>query len=427
MVAIASRSRYASTLDSLRPSALALIRADRPVPGLACLSETVPPSLLPIAGKPLLFFTLEDLAAVGFSAVAIAIAPDDTSVRDAVGDASAWGLTVEWLQTDRRATNQALRRRIDPTMARPTLILDAMVLRSPSVRAALAAAESAPKSMLFNTRFGVHLIPPSTAGTPHGASDMPLDLSGDALPVRTLADYHTANMRTLSGHLGGLALDAPPATGPTPNADPVKPRNQGTQNGSIHIGAFTLVDGDAVLTGRVSISEGCVIGPDTVIRDSVVLPNTHVGAGLHIENAVLAGSVLLRNERSERTPPAVPQSEPPRPQPPRRPATAPGTSRPQTPTLMEKGFAGVLLTVSLGRHPRHRALASVVAGRMRLIGTGSEGPGDGPQGAFRPSDLLLGQDGDALERRLTDLVTLARLDGPGTLRILARGWRRLGR
>jgi len=60
------------------------------------LTDSCPKPLLPVAGKPLIVWHLERLAAAGFYRVVINHAHLGQQIEDALGDGSAWGLQIAY-------------------------------------------------------------------------------------------------------------------------------------------------------------------------------------------------------------------------------------------------------------------------------------------------------------------------------------------
>lgn len=59
------------------------------------LTDTIPKPLLPVAGKPILFYVLEQIREAGITDIGIVIAPDSgRAIKEAVGDGSRWGALI---------------------------------------------------------------------------------------------------------------------------------------------------------------------------------------------------------------------------------------------------------------------------------------------------------------------------------------------
>jgi glucose-1-phosphate thymidylyltransferase len=65
------------------------------------LTHTSAKQLVPVANKPVLFYGIEAMAAAGISEVGIIVAPETGGeIRDAVGDGSQFGISVEYIDQD---------------------------------------------------------------------------------------------------------------------------------------------------------------------------------------------------------------------------------------------------------------------------------------------------------------------------------------
>jgi glucose-1-phosphate thymidylyltransferase len=65
------------------------------------LTHTSAKQLVPVANKPVLFYGLEAMAEAGIAEVGIIVAPETgAEIREAAGDGSAFGLTIEYIEQD---------------------------------------------------------------------------------------------------------------------------------------------------------------------------------------------------------------------------------------------------------------------------------------------------------------------------------------
>src|SRR5437764_3764219 len=65
------------------------------------ITHTNAKQLIPIANKPVLFYGLEAIARAGITDVGIVVGQTAAEVQAAVGDGSAWGLRVDYVEQDR--------------------------------------------------------------------------------------------------------------------------------------------------------------------------------------------------------------------------------------------------------------------------------------------------------------------------------------
>jgi glucose-1-phosphate thymidylyltransferase len=64
------------------------------------LTYTSAKQLVPVANKPVLFYALESLAAAGIRDIGIVVGDTHAEIRAAVGDGSAWGARVTYIEQD---------------------------------------------------------------------------------------------------------------------------------------------------------------------------------------------------------------------------------------------------------------------------------------------------------------------------------------
>lgn len=60
-------------------------------------SHTVNKHLIPLGGKPMIFYPIENLASSGFDELAIIVSKDDKLLQQVVGDGSRWGIKISYI------------------------------------------------------------------------------------------------------------------------------------------------------------------------------------------------------------------------------------------------------------------------------------------------------------------------------------------
>ena len=64
------------------------------------LTYTSAKQLVPVANKPVLFYAIESLAAAGIRDIGIVVGDTQAEIRAAVGDGSAWGVSITYIEQD---------------------------------------------------------------------------------------------------------------------------------------------------------------------------------------------------------------------------------------------------------------------------------------------------------------------------------------
>src|SRR6476661_7385215 len=64
------------------------------------LTYTSAKQLVPVANKPVLFYGIESLAEAGIRDIGIVVGDTEAEIREAVGDGSAWGVSITYIEQD---------------------------------------------------------------------------------------------------------------------------------------------------------------------------------------------------------------------------------------------------------------------------------------------------------------------------------------
>lgn len=92
---------------------------------MAPLTDSCPKPLLPLAGKPLIEYHLERLAAAGFREVVINHAWLGHMLEASLGDGSRWGLTIHWsAETEALETGGGIHKALPLLGAEPFLLVN---------------------------------------------------------------------------------------------------------------------------------------------------------------------------------------------------------------------------------------------------------------------------------------------------------------
>jgi len=196
------------------------------------VAQTVPKTMLPVAGRPFADWQLGWLADAGITSVVYSIGYLGEQVRDHVGDGAAWGLDVVYVDEGRelRGTGGALRLACDHgVLADRFLVLygDSWLQVDPAATYATAVTSGLPALMTVyenNGQFdtsnveyadgrvvryekGLDPIPASMRWIDYGLSVLERDLVAERIPAEVVADLSTlCTALAAEGNLAGLLV-----------------------------------------------------------------------------------------------------------------------------------------------------------------------------------------------------------------------------
>jgi mannose-1-phosphate guanylyltransferase/phosphomannomutase len=309
------------------------------------LTQDRPKPLVPVAGKPLLFYLLERLRGWGIDEVAITTGYLGERLRAAVGDGSPWGLGVRYAEEPSPRGTAGGVRDLLPFLDSTFLVVsgDALceldVARMLAIHRAggniatlcLAPPESALRFGLVRTHgarvhsftekpslerllpgaginTGIYLLEPSTLESVPGEGMV--DFAKDVFPGLLRAGhsigavYATTYWRDVGTLAAYREVHAEALTGswpwPRPSGGPAIVAPSARIHGPVHLGAGTRIGEDASLEGPCFIGAGCRVGSRATVRNSVLLDGARAGTGSSVIDSVLCegavaspGSVLV--------------------------------------------------------------------------------------------------------------------------------------
>jgi mannose-1-phosphate guanylyltransferase/phosphomannomutase len=309
------------------------------------LTQDRPKPLVPVAGKPLIFYLLERLRGWGIDRVAITTGYLGERLREAVGNGAAWGLEVRYAEEPAPRGTAGGVRDLLPFLDGTFLVVSGDALCEVDVARMLAVhrgggnvatlclapPESALRFGLVRTRgaqvdsftekpslqrllpgaginTGIYMLEPAAlTGVP--GSGM-VDFARDVFPGLLAAGhsigavYATTYWRDVGTLSAYREVHAEALTGswpwPRPAGGPAMVAQSARIHGPVHLGAGTRVGEDASLEGPVFIGANCRVGSGATIRNSVLLDGSRAGTRSYVIDSVLCegaaappGSVLV--------------------------------------------------------------------------------------------------------------------------------------
>lgn len=239
-------------------------------------------ALLPVAGKPLVVHLVEQLARDGIRHLRVAGSIQQHAVRRRLGDGDEWGVKIRYSDLH------------DAELRTQTLLEHGQCL--------YLCGDNLHVGNFSTLRPGDG----ARVADPSARTEQPgfwkLEPSGPACysiadatrsvyfrdPVMTVRGYHACNLDAASG--GDVALLLPGRAvqpGVTIDWDSNIASDVALGDG-ILIGKHCRVGRGVRLQDHCTIGNGCVIGRDARLRNVCLLPNTYVGAGVGLMDAVVA-------------------------------------------------------------------------------------------------------------------------------------------
>ena len=286
-------------------TAQAILIADHEAPALHPFTESLPPCLLPVAGRPVLVHVLDELCEFGITKVFIVMSSFPEMIRAALDDGHRWGLEVEYVLTAGNERFDEILKRTPWDREQPVVISSADRVRGGANQAFLKRLEieekAAPSSWrAFDGRgrdLGLTYLVPNAMSIQR----MVLEDSSVA-PILTPEALFQANKDALDGILtvdshsvethGGGDSDNVLDGAPTTTEDGLLAGNGVVVHDSAEVvgkcmagarcrmGANATLGPNAVLGRRVFIDEGATV------RNSVILAETYVGRGVVLDGVI---------------------------------------------------------------------------------------------------------------------------------------------
>ncbi len=292
----------------------AVVFADRSGAELAPLCDTTTPALLHLANRPLLQYTLEDLAVAGVDEILLVVSDDVDEVRQQFGDGAMWGLRIHYLLSRGEEHPNRLLKRFKRLLRAPFLATRGDILRTLSSAGFLAIAKNHAADAV-TARSGSE-----TAGLML-VNDPNMDLSSLAWPLSRPASPDVASVDLRPGRVSRLdnlrsfydaameimhCRDCPQI----PAGLEVEPGlfvgrasqvNAGNcTGGQVMVGSNTWIHPKSRISGPSSVGDDCYIDSGAEIDRSIVMPGTYVGEELTVSQAIVTGNTLLRIDSGTR-------------------------------------------------------------------------------------------------------------------------------
>ncbi len=290
----------------------ALVFADRLGSELKPLTEKLSVPMLPVAGKELLIYTIEELVAAGIRDLVVFVtAHGDTVGATTLGDGERWGCSIRYVLSRGEELPSEVWPRLNLGDDEAVLVMRGDLLRSPAAEKFLARAQSQSGSFAFcgqeDGRGSLLLVRPGCPDVGELIDSLrwqdPLrqpregrcDCGDVAInSLKDLPAFHSANLDVVAGRFPGLSVSGRNVALGLHAGRGARVVPKSLKKGVAYVGANSRVHPEAEFVGEVVIGSDVVVDRAATIRDSVILPRTYVGELVEVANAIVSSRYLIR-------------------------------------------------------------------------------------------------------------------------------------
>jgi hypothetical protein len=288
-----------------------LILADRLRADFGALPGDYLPALLPVGGKSVIDYCLEDIREAGVHRAHIVVPKGDSSIYNALGAGARLGLKLSYIEAD-GSSGYAEAARLARQDSGALLVLRGDMLRGHCIKAiwpdrvAGSAAFYCGDRPLGIVTVDAHSDPTLAldhliwerlqTNAPCGGNLIRLPLVGIGFSgIDSLSALHTAFKGLLEKRFAGLQpggrFNPSNGTWVSTHADVA---TDSEISGTVRIGRQVKIHSATRLNGTSDIGDLAVIDRGAEISNTLVMPGTYVGRGARLENAIVWGPWLYR-------------------------------------------------------------------------------------------------------------------------------------
>ena len=309
-----------------------IVFADRQGRELSPFTHQTCVALLPVAAKPLIEYTLDSLSEAKIQKVLIVISADTESIRKTLGYGERWGMQFSYFLSRGQEDPAQILLRLGNTLTDERyLLIRADVLRSLNIGEFLSQTIEEKTSVVATIQqrhIGLCLLrkrvaPPfwedshvlqwDVMTTQRTIPNLHYkEVEGQFSFLDSFRSYHQANLDVAAGVFKDLVLpigrqinkklrigykaSVLPCSSETSYTGKISHASSSTaflENSGL-VGAYSRVHAQAALINQVVLSHGVIVDRHALLNNTVVLPNTYIGEGVELRNAVVWGNLLVR-------------------------------------------------------------------------------------------------------------------------------------
>lgn len=290
----------------------AIIFANRIGDELAPLDQYYCPALLPVGNKPVIEYTLEDIAVSGIKVVKLIISSQAQMIEQQLGGGERWGLSIQYFLSKPQEDTRSVLCRLSLSSESAVLIVRGDIFRSPCLTNFINFSKQFPnefvQAKMANQNAGMLLLP---AAYPYLDNiDWPLSHDCDSDSVVTLVLHGLCNM--LDNFQAYMTVNLCLARNEIPSFTPMdrsftsaNPEQDFYVGAKTHtgdlskqnawgiIGENSWVDPSVKMESAILIGNDTLIDKDSILKNCLILPHTYVGEGLEVNNSILCKKLLI--------------------------------------------------------------------------------------------------------------------------------------
>lgn len=288
-----------------------VIFADRAATGTDPIEKRYCPALLPVAGRPTIVHTIEDLASAGIKKAYVVISAQAREIESLLGNGARWGMQIEYVLSRGEQKPSVTLSRIGRQLCAPYLLLRGDILRSPILRDFMVNAPSQGSDAIHagiqGRHAGVVLIKQlkNNSATDklqwpnlkHERVEKVSSVSiqkADLNYLNTIIDFFTTSLSIARGEFTGILHYGLRTENGVVHAKNLKLDKDTTLDGALCAGNNVRIGRGVKIHGMVIVSDGVMIDRGATLRNCIVLPDTYVGCEVNIENAIVSTEYILR-------------------------------------------------------------------------------------------------------------------------------------
>lgn len=310
LLALSTRTRQSGEKNYAGKNQVeALVFADRVGNELLPLTKDIPVPLLPVNGKPLIEHTFDDLAEADVRSIMLVVDGRQAGlIEQRLGQGDRWGLDLQYVRAHSGETPTQLARRVAGNLPEKFLAMRGDVYRSGSIRNFRSAANNVLATQVMAQINGrcaqlclcrqrdlqLELLAWDPSRQAANSNWRTVDVgNAEFSQLFDTTEFYLANIDGLDRRVTELNAAANHAGRDYFAAPDSRLRPRVVRDGPVLIGAGCEIADDAQLVGPIVLGDEVSVGEGSFLHACVVLPGTHIPAGISLHNAVVTTEMAI--------------------------------------------------------------------------------------------------------------------------------------